>query len=543
MTLLVSDSGYPGFAFLDFKRDMGAGDLLISLRSVQLKPGEYLSPGGKWSKTSHLFKAVRVGRGVYRVGPEIVNQLELAYDTIEVGVGSLNTNEVVIWPELTPSADPDPLPPPLESSGEPDEEKAREEEKENKRREEEEAKKEEERKKEADKRRREREEIKGGDDSANSGDQDKRTPVWLKFGLPIAGILALGALSSWLFCTPFQWCGASQNLFDSALSCAKSKAACQAGQCFDGFLAVAPQGEERTRAERLRQSYDQQCRAGFENAKACAERSRQSDPCAAKQCFDDFLAQGQSSSETRSQAEALAADLQQRCAAEKEAAANARTCIDEGRRPPCRSLDGCVRSYAAAFPNGPHRDELLQRAQATATECINEVAGRIDRDNRDKRQRDDEAFAIAKACADRVAECEKRTACFDLYRTGFPDGAHAAEVESALNRACRHVVADGVYRGMFRAEESCSARATMLPITIKDGKICWEHPLSFTNKWQGAVDSGGAINARVIGRNGTLATGEVRNGGGNLELTYPECRNPIKVQINGIYPGEPSPCR
>ena len=106
MSLRISDDNRPGYAILDFERDIGADDLLISLQSKLFNTGEYLGPGGKWSKAPHFFKAVRLssaGPGIYRIGPEIVNQQDLAHDTIEVSVSGRGFVEEMMWPELTPA--------------------------------------------------------------------------------------------------------------------------------------------------------------------------------------------------------------------------------------------------------------------------------------------------------------------------------------------------------------------------------------------------------------------------------------------------------
>ena len=111
MALHISGGDRPGFAILDFKRDIGSEDLTITLQSKLLHFGEYLSSEGTWSATPCLFKAVRLpgkGQGVYQIGPEIVNRGGLALDFIEVSVAGTEIVEDVTWPVLP--ADPDAVP-------------------------------------------------------------------------------------------------------------------------------------------------------------------------------------------------------------------------------------------------------------------------------------------------------------------------------------------------------------------------------------------------------------------------------------------------
>ncbi len=111
MGLRISDDDRPGFAILDFRRDIGSEDLAITLKSKLLHFGEYLSTDGTWSATPRFFKAVRLpgkGPGVYQIGPEIVNQGGLALDFIEVFVHGAEIAEDVTWPVL--ATDPNAVP-------------------------------------------------------------------------------------------------------------------------------------------------------------------------------------------------------------------------------------------------------------------------------------------------------------------------------------------------------------------------------------------------------------------------------------------------
>ncbi|HWJ19460.1 MAG TPA: hypothetical protein VNR65_12120, partial [Geobacterales bacterium] len=319
MSLRVSDDDRPGYAILDFGRDTGTDDLLISLQSKLFNTGEYLGPGGKWSKAPHFFKAVRLtsaGPGIYRIGPEIVNQQDLAHDTIEVSVGSGGVVEEATWPELTPAPfEPgtaiyrEPVPPPPQEPIRPASKPA------------------------AESPPRVVEERPAKEDA---GTPVTKTPAWLKFGVPAAALFFLVMLSSWLFCTPF------------------------------GFLCPTPV------------ALDLAIKVAFQNAKSCAESNR-ADPCAARQCFEEFLKDPQAPRENRADAERLAANLKLTCEAkkrddaDKDAAAKAETCIGENGRPPCRNSENCLAAYVASSPSGGERERLSRLARETFEKCKGEA--------------------------------------------------------------------------------------------------------------------------------------------------------------------------
>jgi hypothetical protein len=540
MSLRVSDDNRPGYAILDFGRDIGADDLLISLQSKLFNPGEYLGLGGKWSKAPHLFKAIHLpsaGPGIYRIGPEIVNQQDLAHDTIEVSVSGGGFVEEVMWPELTPAAllsEPDTtiyrepeLPPPqapLRPASRPPadlplpliEEQALA-------------------KEEAEK-------------------KVSKTPAWLKFGVPAGALLfLLVMLSSWLLCSPFDFMCRLPDAFGPAVACAKSESPsepCSAAQCFESFLATNPLGEQRLKAESMKKTYDLQCVRTFQDAKSCGERNRQGDPCVAQQCYDEFLKDRQAPRENRAEAERLAAGFKLQCEtkkkddADRQAAAQAEACIAEHRRPPCNSSENCLASYIASSPSGAERERLSRLARETFDECEGEAIS-IER-AKAAQHKDDEAFELAKGCAAH-AECGKKRACYDLYRNGFPNGTHLGEVERTIaGDRCTTAVAlpEGIYNGRASREDSCAAEAASVQVTIKDGKICWEHKTAFENKWEGSVGPDGVVEAKTRGRNATHAAGRVVNGGSmSIEMTYPECQNPIRMQLSGMISGSPAPCR
>lgn len=553
MSLRVNDDNRPGYALLDFGRDISAGDVQISLRSKLFNAGEYLGAGGKWSKAPYLFTAVRLpdaGAGVYRIGPEIVNQQDLAHDTIEVSVSGKDVAEEVAWPELTPAAqfteqetaiyrEPavSTAPKPAAQEPKPYSEPSR----------------------------------KPEEKPLPPKDKEKQpTPAWLKFGAPAgAALFALVAL--------YWMSSRSPSAFDLAVACAKSKAvseSCDAAQCFEGFLALNGRGEERERAERLKEPYDYQCKSAFKNAQICAERNR-ADPCAARECYETFLKDPKSPRENLAEADRLLNVLLRQCkdfqrSADDAAAAKAHTCISERSVPPCRRFEDCVGAYVTSFPNGAHRDELSQFARQTFDACKKQAERTAENQKAEERKaeeqriaeerkaaerkieeqkRDDDMYRIAKDCADH-AECQRKRGCFDLYRNAFPNGLHSSEAELAMSAPCENrssaetaPLPNGMYKGRAGKDESCGAKAGPVIVTIRDGRICWEHGLGFENKWEGSVGADGTVEAKVRGRSGTRASGSAINGGAmSIDMTYPECQNPIRIQLGGMIPGAPAPC-
>lgn len=390
MGLRIADDDRPGYALLDFGRDTGPGDAFISLQSKLFIPGEFLSPAGDWSKSPHFFKAVRLpaaGPGVYRVGPEIVNQQDLANDTIEVRVRHLNLAEETRWPELTPAvfggghAGVIYRPPSEEESDEPQPvleaqstepleeplEKAAQEPM----------------KKEA------QAPIEHSAQEATKGPIKtgaNHIPVWWVV-LAIAVPVFVLVVASQFYCLPLPVlhgnCVTRTASLADALNCAQSKgpqSSCDAALCFDAYFASnPPAGEERLHAERLKGMLDMQCRAkraSFQQAKACAEQKRLTDPCAAQHCFDNYLSDLPASESDRETAEALARGLSTRCSTmqdaakrDKEAADKARTCISQRRGPPCGETQSCVNAYIKASPAGSYEGELRQLVRDTEDRC------------------------------------------------------------------------------------------------------------------------------------------------------------------------------
>ena len=91
---------------------------------------------------------------------------------------------------------------------------------------------------------------------------------------------------------------------------------------------------------------------------------------------------------------------------------------------------------------------------------------------------------------------------------------------------------EGNYIGRTAREENCSPVAKSVIVTIKGGKVCWEHDLNVSAQWTGTIDPAGAVAARVPAHPGTSAAGQVVNGGAmSIDMTYPECANPIRIKL------------
>ena len=161
-------------------------------------------------------------------------------------------------------------------------------------------------------------------------------------------------------------------------------------------------------------------------------------------------------------------------------------------------------------------------------------------------RKDDEAFELAKGCADH-AECGKKRACYDLYRNGFPNGRHLGEVERAIAAdPCPNAASlpEGIYNGRASRESSLRSGSG---VGASDDQG-WEDLLGAQDRLRkqvgkASVGPDGVVEAKTRGRNGTAA-GRVVNGGSmNIEMNYPECNNRIRIQIGGMISSTPAPCR
>ncbi len=657
MALHISGDDRPGFAILDFKRDIGSEDLTITLKSKLLHFGEYLSSEGTWSATPCFFKAVRLpgmGQGVYQIGPEIVNRGGLALDFIEVCVPEAEIVEDVTWPVLAadPNAAPDhavatvppePAPAPAEEPGpggnlkpaevwdetqdaeaeeagpapeaaaiepepaqsleppeglaealeenpqepeagdagpspeaaviepepaksseppesfaeaqaqkaeEPGPEKAgpspeaqavkpqstkgsepmqkpeRERTNDIEPEEDQEAKA------------RTKEELvrwlealpRGSAFSPHAampsseklemelgapprghtpsngprpsepldgpagrqmsgsatvlellpGEHHNRQP-WAWYGLGAAAALgsALLIFSAWLFCIPFLNIGCkSGGGFDAAVSCARggSLDAC-------GIGLVRKSEEESARSREAASRERAKAEAAMREMLHREAEERQAAEAATQEC---------------AKTEATAREKARREAGERQAAEAA--------------AQEQAKTEAAAQERARREAGLRQAAEAAAqehakTEAVEREKARLDSEERDRAERE---------TREKAAQAVQATASASLYMQQAP--ALAAP--------------EGNYIGRTAREENCSPVAKSVIVTIKGGKVCWEHDLNVSAQWTGTINPAGAVAARVPAQPGTSAAGQVVNGGAmSIDMTYPECANPIRIKL------------
>ncbi len=425
MSLRVSDDDCPGFAILDFGREIAPGDVLIALRSKRLRPGEFVDDSGKWSKAPFLFRAIkRTEAGTYLIGPEIVNHDFLAHDLIEVAVQNSKVVEELDWPELTPNLRASPLTtaifkpdlpvqdekPQTRTSEIQDTSEAKDD---------------------------------NGDAGARTDAPRKRSfLVWIGAGL--GALVLLLTAASWFFCAPFSFlngkCSGSPDIspaesaLEKAMACAESQGEnrpCEAAQCFSTYFSLNPAPTyERTSAENRQRAYSQICtkrRSDFEAAKSCAKGREQREPCAARQCLSGFLASSIQVAEVDAEAQNLAAELDLKCALKNDdnAAAEARTCIARSKAPDCDGSQQCLRTYLAAASSPAHRNELVALADATQAACKTDAT---------KEQRDYEAFKSAEQCAAGAADCVAKKSCYEEYRSASPNGVHVREAGDRISQ-------------------------------------------------------------------------------------------------------------
>lgn len=106
MGVWISEGERPGEGVLTVDPAIEGPILWVSVRSLLFRPGEYLTPDGRWMKTPHFFAAPRIADEDspprYRVGPDIVNHA-LAFDRIEIArKGDAKPLGAIDWPELAP---------------------------------------------------------------------------------------------------------------------------------------------------------------------------------------------------------------------------------------------------------------------------------------------------------------------------------------------------------------------------------------------------------------------------------------------------------
>jgi hypothetical protein len=623
MGLYISNGDRPGFAILDFQRDLGPEDLAITLQSKLLKFGEYLA-NGEWSAKPHFFKAERLtGRdpGVYSIGPEIVNQGGLAFDLIAVSVHGVNTVEEVTWPEL--QGDPNAGPVQTATTAPPEPAQAQESRPGNGQesagdfipppepelRESEslagavpvgcEAKEgtdppEEAKPSQADDLGLVDSQLPGepaveGRDldvstSANPS-QDltppelrapngsvKPEPVFVLKLLPEPaaghragtryGLAAAAAFTAvlllflaWLFCVPLPLAGSrcqsggmdhagrDAQVAAQARECIASKVSppCGADKCIITYLNDFPSGDFRGELIEFAIQTSEQCRISErDTARRYAEEQ-------------DRLSRAREAEE-KAQREAVARER-------AETAEKARLEAEEHEKAEAAARE---RAILAA----EDRERVLAREKAIREAAEREEAGTLARERaaRDAEERE-RAEIAAREIARREAQERERaeTAAIEQAKREAAKREEAEAREKASLEAKEHeqairvvqeaaaltqnrpqnaalAVPEGNYSGRTVKEDSCSPFARSVIVTIKDGRVCWEHDLNFSNQWAGTIDPLGVIDARVLGRPGTSASGQLVNGGAmSIDMTYPECASRIRIKLVGMI-GTATPC-
>jgi hypothetical protein len=641
VALHISGDDRPGFAILDFKRDIGSEDLTITLQSKLLHFAEYLSSDGTWAATPCLFKATRLpgkGHGVYQIGPEIVNRGGLALDFIEVCVPGTGIVEDVTWPVLAadpnaapvhdaatvlsepppasaPAEEPAPggdLEPadvwdetqdaeteearpaleaaviepeptkslePLESLAEAQEEGPQEPEAGHAGPSPEAAVIEPEPAESSEppesfsEARAQNAEPPGPEKAGPSPEAQAVKPQSTKGSEPMqkpererpndiepeedqaAKARTKEELVRWLEALPRG-------------SAPSPHAAMPSSEKLEMELGAPPRGQTPSNGPRLSEPQDGpagwqmsgsatvlellpdlhhnrqpwalyglsaaaalgisllifsvwlfcfpflgiKCKSGggFEAAVSCA-RGGSLDACGiglARKSEEEAARSSEAASRERAKAEAAMREMLRGEAEEREAAEVA--------------TQEWARTEATAREKARRETGERQAAEAAAqerakTEAMEREKARLNSEERDRAERE---------TREKTAQAIQATASASLY----------------LQPASTLAVPEGNYSGRTVREESCSPAAESIIVTVKSGKICWEHDLSAANQWAGTIDPAGAVAARVRDRPGTSAAGQVVNGGAmSIEMTYPGCANPIRIKLLGMI-GTASAC-
>ena len=359
------------------------------------------------------------------------------------------------------------------------------------------------------------------------GEHHNRQP-WALYGLSAAAALGISLLifSVWLFCIPFLGVKCkSGGDFDAAVSCARggSLEACGIG--------LARKSEEESARSREAASRE---RAKAEAAMREMLRREAEERQAAEAATQEWAKTEATAREKarREAGERQAAEAAAQEQAKTEAAAQERARREAGERQAAEAAaQERANAEAAALEKSRRETEALQAAEAAARERAKVEAAardnaRLEAAREKSRLEAQERDRVEKETREKAAQAVQATASASLY------------VQPATTLA----VPEGNYSGRTIREESCSPAAESIIVTVKGGKICWEHDLSVPNQWAGTIDPAGAVAARVRDRPGTSAAGQVVNGGAmSIEMTYPGCANPIRIKLLGLI-GSASAC-
>lgn len=274
---------------------------------------------------------------------------------------------------------------------------------------------------------------------------------------------------------------------------------CGADSCMETYLNDFPAGDYHSELIGLNAQTNERCRLAERDTEGQFAKDQ------------DRIKQGQTAEE---QPRRMAVETQR---AEAQAREKARPAAEERNR-----------AAVAAREKAAREAEERQRAktQAQALEREREQAKRegAERERAQAKRELEErekAETAARDLAARGAEAQRRTL---LAAREMQAPNQSGQLAGVL------AVPDGDYIGRTSREEGCSQAVTSVIVTIKDGMVCWQHDLNFANRWSGTIAPSGAVDARVRGRTGTSATGQVVNGGTmSIEMTYPECNSRIRI--------------
>jgi hypothetical protein len=640
VALHISGDDRPGFAILDFERDIGSEDLTITLKSKLLHFGEYLSSEGTWAATPCFFKATRLpgkGQGVYQIGPEIVNRGSLALDFIEVSVPGAEIVEDVTWPVLP--ADPNAVPVHAVATAPPESAPAKEPESAANL-------------KPADVWDEETQDAEAEEDTpapeaaaiepepvqsleppeslAAAREEDPQEPEAGDAGpSPEAAVIEPEPANSSEPPESFAEAQA-QNTEEPGPEKAEPSLEAQAVKPQSTKGSEPMQKPERERTNDMEPAEDQKAKARSKEelvrwlealprgsafspengntAKLSSEKlemelgapprgypstgprpSEPQDGPAGRQMSGSAtvleLLPGEHNNRQPwawyglSAAAALGIallifsawlfcipylgigcksgggfDAAVSCArgGSLDACGIGLAGNREAEAPRSHEAAARERAKAEAAMREMLRAEAEERqvAEAAAQERANAEAAAREMARREAGERQAaEAAAQERAKVEAAAREKARLEAEERDRVekeAREKAAQAAQVTAlaSLNMQQPPALAapEGNYIGRTVREENCAPVAKSVIVTIKGGKVCWEHDLNVSAQWAGTVDPAGAVAARVPAQPGTSAAGQVVNGGAmSIDMTYPECANPIRIKLINMI-GAASPC-
>ena len=327
------------------------------------------------------------------------------------------------------------------------------------------------------------------------GEHHNRQP-WAWYGLSAAAALGISLLifSVWLFCIPFLGIKCkSGGGFEAAVSCARggSLDACGIGLARKSEEEPAlsreaaarerakaeaamremlrGEAEERQAAEVATQEWARTEATAREKARRDAGERQAAEAAAQEQARTEATAREKARRDAGERQAAEAAAQEQ---ARTEATAREKARRDAGERQAAEAAaQEQARTEATAREKARREAGERQAAEAAArerakTEAVEREKARLDSEERDRAERE---------TREKAAQAVQATASASLY----------------LQPASTLAVPEGNYSGRTVREESCSPAAKSIIVTVKSGKICWEHDLSVREPMGGNDRSGG----------------------------------------------------